>query len=303
MQDLAPSPAQDPTLTASGAAPASAPPEPIVESPPAAEDPNKERNRLAQLGREKAAEQRRNQALQEQLATQQQELVALRTQMAGVNETLTAQQQAEREARLAALPPAQRTQEELNIVRQELLRTQQFIQQQTQQQQAAQQQVAAQRQQELYKQQRMAELVDDANETHGLAGDLAIQGNEDELDDSGEVAFKASIRALALSRQRLGRAPASGGGTPVAKKEETQSETPDQMEERITQKVLGQLGVRAPNSPKAAPTGSDTPEQVQEDIQTTLRGYDSRRPGATRLALQEIHARTGVTPSGGRRGR
>jgi hypothetical protein len=292
---------QDPEPAASGAAPASAPPEPSAGSSPAAADPNRERNRLAQEGRQRAALERNNQALQTQLATQQQELQLLRQQVGGVVGLLTSQQQVEQEARMAALPPGQRTQVELDLVKQELLQTRQLL---TQQAQAQEQQRQEQLQREaavVYKTRRMAELVDDANEQYGLEGDLAIRGDEEELDDAGEVTYKASLRTLALTRRKNGQSQGSGGDGPVATK--SSEETPEKMRERIKQEVLQELGVQRPNSPRAA-AGADSPERIDDDLQDTLRSYDNRRPGLLRQQLRELNERAGgVNPPPGRRGR
>lgn len=279
---------QDPEITAaSDAATASAPLEPTAGSDPVADAAKIERDRRAKEGREKAALERRASTAEQLAAAQALELREMRQQVAEIKQFQTAQQQAEQEARLAALPPDQRNAAELQMIKAQL----------------------AQRDNVQYQQTRMQELATQANQAFGLNGDLGIRPDDPLLDTTSEATYIASLKTLGAVRRQTGAAnrptdaeTEEGNPMPKSKGEPTVQEQIDAGIEEGLQKIRQEMGIGRSNSPRAAGSaGSADAESIQSDVQGALRNYSPRNPGATRAALKAAAEAARTLAPGGRR--
>lgn len=256
---------------ASEAAPPAVPSEDESAGAPAAAQAKQktERDRLADRGREIAQLRKERDALAQQLTATQQRLST-------IEERLALDEQQRLQAYLQSLPPEQRVQEEIRLLREQIGTLQQRLS-------------SAQRAEtvEAYKNRRMREILDEVNARYGLDGEDAIRVGDDSLDESGEVAFYASALAEAKYRAKM----KSTGGSVAPKKSTNQTssnidEVIARVKEETRREILKELGVSSPASARPAGGGGKV---TSEDIQKALRGYNSRLgPGAVMKKLREL---------------
>ena len=245
-------------------------------SPP---DAKRERDTLAQQGRELAAERRRREQAEQQLTTFSQRQAALERQVQGLTSSMVAQRQAEQETRLASLPPIERAEARAKIAEDKAdhaarLATRRDTSSETPQQ---------------YQARRSRELIDEINTTHGLGGDLALTGREEELDWEDERGFSASARVLARVRQKqIGTA--RNGDETMAQKQAAPS-----VEDIATQAVeaaLRNVGIEVGRPISPRPTGGESGGVSEIDFQRIHDRYSSKQgPHKTKLALRELRDR------------
>lgn len=248
--------------------------------------------RLTQQGRE-AAEARRQAALAQQALTAQTAKLAeleaaTRLMSANLNERDkrdAEQRQAQIKAELASLPPADRLQRQIELLQGQIdeMRTVAPQAQPARQAppQAAPQPVPTQRREptdderKAYMEQRVKQIVDEAERTYGVRPDL------DSIADNDWDTEETFIRAV-VSQART----ASQNGGSMPKKEET----PAQMRDRIRQEERDKLGVNSPTAARPAATGSRrTKAATEAEVRSAAQSYNSKLgPKANIQRLQQL---------------
>lgn len=217
------------------------------------------RDLKAQLGREIAQERRAREQAEKVAIAAAAELQQLRGVVQNMGGYLAQRAEAERQARLAALPPEHRNAEEIKMLREQLARASKPAT------------VAPKRytpeEIEEYRDKRSSEIIAEMNRQYGLSGDAALTGDEDEIDWENEDTFLVTAKALGKLRQKL-----SGSGGNMAK-QATKQDTDAEREERLVKKVLAQMGAGSSNSVKAASGKGGVSSDAFAD---TIRKYDSR---------------------------
>jgi len=250
--------------------------------------------RLTQSGREAAEARRQAAAAQEVLRAQTQQIgqlqasIQLLTAQASSQQQLEAQrQQAQMEAELASLPPADRLDRRMTMLQTQLdqLRTAAPQAQPAQPRAPAPQTPPVQRdpsdqERADYMEKRVREIVTEAQQSFGVTIDLdAVPDGDWESEDT----FYRSVMKQA--------AQASTGGNAVPKK---QAETPAQMRDRIRQEERERLGVNSPAAPRAAPSSSRKKTADEADVRAAAQSYDSKLgPKANVKRMQELRATMG----------
>lgn len=224
----------DPSSSGPGGAPAGSQPSPSdLEA------------RLRERGRNEAELQRQIQALSEQNR-------ALSGQLGGIVTKISADEERAWNAQLAQMEPADRA----AAIATRALEENQALRRQIQQGRAPQQPAVDP---VAYKERKSREMVEAANERHGLTGDAAMTVDDfDEEDLVDEKTFNTALRVEARLR-------AQGGAVPKKKKESA-----DDVVNRRVQEELRKHGVASPASAKPA-SSSGSSAVSEEDVQHTLR--------------------------------
>lgn len=233
----------------------------------AAELPKKaERDRLADLGRERARLRQENEELRNSLLQVQQSVLTIQQKQ-------TEDEQTRIEAYLRTLPPDQQALKRIELVEKRLA-----AQMARPASPAADAEEQARR---AFIAKRKREILDEVNETFGLDVDAALAGDEVELDDSGEQAFKRSAAAIARERIR-----GNDVAKQLAKAQKKQDMDPNTIAEQIKQQVLRDLGVGAPLS--ARPAGGSAKVDT-EDFNKVFYGHDAKKgPRAMMKKLADL---------------
>lgn len=203
---------------------------------PTAEDVRRERGRTA--------------ALQERLEALSNENRYLANQLGGVITKISADEEREWEANLARMDPAERA----TAIATRAMEENKALRRQMQQSRAP---ATPQVDPVAYKERRSREMVEAANQKHGLTGDAMMKVEDfDEEDLADEKTFNTALRVEARLR-------AQGGAVPKKKDSE------DDVVTRRVNEELRKHGVSAPVSAKPTSSGSST--VTEEQIQSTLR--------------------------------
>lgn len=261
---------------------------PEGQAPPSAEDVSPEteaaarereiQRRLTQQGRELATANRNAQAAAQAAMASQQQAQQLQAQLTQLTNNLNARDQREAqerqqryEAELASLPPADRLQRQIEMLQGQVktlttMRTavpqaQPAPRQPAPQPQAPPQREATDDERRQYMEQRVKQIVSEAERTYGVRPDL------DQIPDAAWETEDAFIGAV-MTQAR------SAGGNNVAPKK--QDETPAQMRERIRQEERERLGATSPAAPRAAGTGGRKKAATEAEVRGAAQSYDSK---------------------------
>lgn len=253
------------------------------EAPVIDPEVKKLQDRLANQGRDLARERQDRNRMES-------ELQAVKSQLGSLTNQLSEERQAEQDARIAQLPPAEQALAKMQVMEQEL-RYLRGLQQQPQPQREP-----TQAEKIAYQQQRGRQLIDWANQNYDLVGDDSITGDEEGLDWDDEAGFTYTLRALAKKRQQAAGAGQSNGGNTVATAKKPAAETdPEKLREQIKREVLQEMGVGGSNSPRPAGAVGGV---SSEDIQKTLiaqGGPKNRAAMMTKLKEQREAAAAQVS--------
>lgn len=220
----------DPSSSGNGGAPAGGQPSPSdLEA------------RLRERGRTEAD-------LQRQIAALSDQNNVLQRQLGGIATKIGADEERAWEAHLAQMEPADRA----AAIATRALEENQALRRQIQQGRAQPQVDPV-----AYKERRSREMVEAANQRHGLTGDAAMKVDDfDEEDLVDEKTFNTALRVEARLR-------AQGGAVPRKKDSE------DDVVNRRVQEELRKHGVSSPASAKPSSPGHSS--ATEEDVQATLR--------------------------------
>jgi hypothetical protein len=258
---------------------------PEGQAPPSQEDSTPEteadarerevQRRLTQQGREAAEARRQAAAATQALAAQTTRLTELEAGIRLLTANLSERDKRDAESRkqqmqaeLASLPPADRLQRQIELLQGEMAEMRTAAQpaqpaRRTPPQQPQQPPVrqASDDERRAYMEQRVSEIVSEAQRTYG------VRPNLDHIPDEAwgtEEAFYAA----AMRQARDG----AGGNNVVSK----QDETPAQMRERIRQEERERLGATSPAAPRAASTGGRKKAASADDVRSAAQAYDSK---------------------------
>lgn len=241
---------------------------------PATADEDKKRLRdvLSERGRE-LAEAKRRAEMAERLS------VHLAKRLSELEQYISAKHQQEVASYLQSLPPEQQLAERLRLLEERV---------NAQAARPASVEPSRYESEEEYKRRRSAEILSEVEREFGVR----LSGNEPELDWSGEVAFKASARALARAMARLrGNEDQGDRGDDMAKATRGPKQSRDtdleKIKQEITKSVIAELGLGRSNAPRAV-GGAGAPP-TSEDYQKVLRAYNpSEGPRAALRRLKEL---------------
>ncbi len=249
----APAPEERPA----GTAPEGAPPAQAA-SPTAAEREKALQDRLTQAGRDRKAAEDRAAAMQARLDQ-------LSQGQAAITQHLTTQESAAEEQRIQMLPPVERAEAIARRAERKAEAQGTYLQQQIQRQE----QVA-------YQDRRSRELIAQANAHFGLKGDNALTTDDLPAEAwTDERSFIAALNDRGGARVPRTAAPASAA-----------SASEESLEERVTKKVMQEMGVSRPLTPRAATASSPT---TDADLQRTAwdAGLHTKGAGNFRKSLQD----------------
>jgi len=231
--------------------------------------------RLTQQGREAAEARRAAAAAQSQLAAQTTRLSELEAGIRLLTAHATERDQRDAEARqqaikaeLASLPPADRLQRQIELLQGQIDSMQRTAAppaqpaQQPTRPQAQPQRQASDDERRAYMEQRVTEIMQEAERTYG------VRPNLDQIPDDAWGTEDAFYTAA------MQQARGSAGGNGVAQK--PKEETPAQMRERIRQEERERLGATSPAAPRAATTGGRKKAASEADVRAAAQGYDSK---------------------------
>jgi hypothetical protein len=213
---------------------------------PAGSQPSQEASALEVQRRERG----RQEALQQRIDALTAQNQHLSSQLGGIVTKISADEEREWEAQLARMEPADRA----AAIATRAMEENRALRRQIQQGRSAGPAVDP----VAYKERKSREMVEAANQRHGLTGDAAMKVDDfDEEDLVDEKTFNTALRVEARLR-------AQGGAVPRKKDSE------DDVVNRRVQEELRKHGVAAPASAK--PTSSSGSSAVsEEDVQATLR--------------------------------
>lgn len=259
------------TLSDSGAASGAAGTEPTPPGPGGQEtldaaadgEDRALRDVKSQHGRELAQERKRAEQAERVAVALSSKLEQLQTQVTAMGGYLSQRDARERDAYLNSLPPDKRTAAEVDLLKRELSVLRGRNQGSPQPTQA---------EIDAYTEQTSRKILDDTNRAYGLSGDLALTGEEDELDWDDEKGFVASVKTLAKVRSK---------GTSVPKQNGNQAVDLQKLKEDIRREVIADLGVGRSNSAKAAGGRAAPPSSA--DFDKVNAGYSSKRGMAGHL--------------------
>jgi hypothetical protein len=269
-----------------------APPEPESTGPETEAEREREIQRhLSQQGRELADARRQVAAANAAAAAQANKIGELEAGIRLLSENLTQRDQREAQARaqqieaeLASLPPADRLERKIELLQGQItdLRTAAPQAQPAQRQPApAPQRQATDQERSAYMEQRVREILGEAQQTFGVAP--SVQDIPDADWESEETFYKSVMKQAALTARN---------GGPVAQKKQD-AETPAQMRERIRQEERERLGVTSPTAPRSAPANKRK-AATDSDVRAAAQTYDSRLgPKANIKKLQELRESMG----------
>ena len=250
MQDELRSPAPD-GIEGSSPAPAAGDATPSSSAP---DDRKELLDRLAAMGRERAAERQRAQALENQLYATGAQLQQQGQVLNNLQQQMTQQQWRDFNARLAEMNPVDAANERARVAMEYAQSVEARVQQRAQQQYTP--SPAQQRQQESaeeYSARRAREILAEINQEHGLSGDVALKIQD--LPDSAwksETVFNAKAGALAEKRA------SQRGESDMAKQSSAAK-----LREEVRADVLKELGVSG--SLSATPSPGE-PEPGNSDV-------------------------------------
>lgn len=224
---------------------------------------------------------------EQQLQGLQSQIAAVQQQLGSVSQELIRRNQAEMEAQLATLPPAERAEKKAEMVSQQLA----YLQGQLQRQQVGQ----AQESREQYFQRRSRELEQEINGEQGLDGDhrVKIADVPEDILAAGEKPTAAWMRSEAENRKaRASRKRADA---------DEQIEDDDNSVGKQVRRALADAGVTGPVGARAAVT---TPVELSDFKKLANQERSPRDlPQGTRLKqLKEMreraYAEAGLTAPG-----
>jgi hypothetical protein len=188
------------------------------------------------------------------LAAARSEITRLTGRLDEADRQRALERQQANDARIAQLPPAQRQDEQIKALQEEVRRL------------SGSPPVGAPPAFDpvAYQKQLSEQMIAQYNSAHGLEGDEAITGDEDDLDWRTPETFEVSLGIIAKQRQRS--ASARGGGDMAAKKPETVDLAA--LTKQVRDQVLQEMGAGNSNSPR--PNGG-TGSVSQEDIRKTVQ--------------------------------
>jgi hypothetical protein len=213
---------------------------------PAGSQPSQEASALEVQRRERG----RQEALQQRIDALTAQNQHLSSQLGGVVTKIVADEEREWEAQLARMEPAERGAAIATRALEENRALRRQLQQDRTQPSPTVDPVA-------YKERKSREMVEAANQRHGLTGDAAMKVDDfDEEDLVDEKTFNTALRVEARLR-------AQGGAVPRKKDSE------DDVVNRRVQEELRKHGVSSPASAKPSSPGHSS--VTEEDVQATLR--------------------------------
>lgn len=228
----------------------------------------KQRDLLAERGRQLKAEEQARRTAESQVVQLNETVQQLRADFQALQGHVGQREQAERDAYLESLPPDERQAEEIKFLKTKIEQLER----------------PAPVDGKAYFRQRSVELLNLANQTYGLQGDLAISISDlPESAKRSEDAFVSALEVLAVAR--------SGGRG--ARSQESEDDdmpktlTPAEEREKMKQEILQEIGAGRSNTVRPA-AASKTSAPNEEDFVNTTFGYNSKKgPGAMRKQLQE----------------
>lgn len=277
-----------------------APPSPEPSGPETDADAREReiQRRLTQSGREAAEARRQAAAAQAALASQTQQIGELQASIHLLTANLSErdrqaaeQHQAQIEAELQSLPPADRLERRIGMLQDQVNQLRTAAPQarpaqptppapQPQQPQPV-QRAPTDEERAQYMERRVREIIQEANTEFGVAVDLEqIPDGDWESEDT----FYRSVMKQAA------QASTGGNGVPTKKS----AETPAQMRDRIRQEERDRLGVNSPTAPRAAPASARKKVADETEVRAAAQTYDSRLgPKANIAKMKELRATMG----------
>jgi len=270
-----------------------APPSPEGSAPETDADAQEReiQRRLTQSGREAAEARRQATSAQQALAAQTQQIGQLQASIQLLAANLSerdrrdaAQRQAQMEAELASLPPADRLDRRISMLQNqfEQLRTAGAQRQPAQQAPSAPPPVQPSDQERAdYMERRVREITAEAQTSFGVSVNL------DDIPDGDWESEDTFYRSV---MKQAAQASTGGNGMPAKK----QAETPAQMRDRIRQEERERLGVNSPTAPRAAPASSRKKSADEAEVRAAAQSYDSKLgPKANVAKMKELRATMG----------